>query len=136
MFSCFCSFSDESGPLFGGLWLRLKGAIALRRMRGFKESFAHFPKTFNNLFLLTPGDSCVTAGLMKALLETWLSRERVGRLGALIVKIGILFKEGKKTCVATSLRTQGEVQTWMRDQEVCHAGWAAEKRWQGAPGVW
>jgi L-serine dehydratase len=43
------------------------------------------------------GDSCVTAGLMKALLETRLSRERVGQIGALILKIGILFKEGKKT---------------------------------------
>ncbi len=43
------------------------------------------------------GDSCVTAGLMKALLERRLSMERIGQIGALIVKIGILFKEGKKT---------------------------------------
>jgi L-serine dehydratase len=43
------------------------------------------------------GDSCVTAGLMKALLETRLPRKRVGQIGALIVKVGILFKEGKKT---------------------------------------
>ncbi|NWF56771.1 MAG: L-serine ammonia-lyase, iron-sulfur-dependent, subunit alpha [Syntrophaceae bacterium] len=43
------------------------------------------------------GDSCVTAGLMKALLETKLSRQRIGEIGALILKIGILFKEGKKT---------------------------------------
>jgi len=43
------------------------------------------------------GDSCVTAGLMKALLETRLSKLRIGQIGALIIKIGILFKEGKKT---------------------------------------
>ena len=43
------------------------------------------------------GDSCVTAGLMKALLETRLSRQRIGQIGALILKVGILFKEGKKT---------------------------------------
>jgi len=43
------------------------------------------------------GDSCVTAGLMKTLLETRLSKQRIGQIGALIVKIGILFKEGKKT---------------------------------------
>ena len=30
--------------------------------------------------------------------------------------------------VATSLRIQGEVQTWKRDQGACHAGRAAEKR--------
>jgi L-serine dehydratase len=43
------------------------------------------------------GDSCVTAGLMKVLLETKLSRQRIGEIAALIVKIGVLFKEGKKT---------------------------------------
>ena len=43
------------------------------------------------------GDSCVYTGLLKALLETKLSRSRIGRLAALIVKIGTFFKEGKKT---------------------------------------
>jgi len=31
------------------------------------------------------GDSCVTAGLMKALLETRLSKLRIGQIGALII---------------------------------------------------
>jgi len=43
------------------------------------------------------GDSCVYTGLLKALLETKLSRLEVGRLAALMVKIGTFFKEGKKT---------------------------------------
>lgn len=43
------------------------------------------------------GDSCVYTGLLKALLETRLSRLQVGRLAALMVKIGTFFKEGKKT---------------------------------------
>ncbi|MBI3919231.1 MAG: serine dehydratase [Betaproteobacteria bacterium] len=43
------------------------------------------------------GDSCVYTGLLKALLETRLSRLQVGRLAALMVKIGSFFKEGKKT---------------------------------------
>jgi len=43
------------------------------------------------------GDSCVYTGLLKALLETRLSRLEVGRLAALMVKIGTFFKEGKKT---------------------------------------
>lgn len=43
------------------------------------------------------GDSCVYTGLMKALLEGRASRERIGRIGALMLKIGTLFKEGKKT---------------------------------------
>ena len=38
--------------------------------------------------------------------------------------------------VATSLRIQGEVQTRREDRGACHAGRAAEKRWQGASGVW
>lgn len=43
------------------------------------------------------GDSCVYTGLLKALLETKLSRSQIGRLAALIIKIGTFFKEGKKT---------------------------------------
>ena len=43
------------------------------------------------------GDSCVYTGLMKALLESRASRERIGKIGALMLKIGTLFKEGKKT---------------------------------------
>lgn len=43
------------------------------------------------------GDSCVYTGLLKALLETRLSRAQIGRLAALIIKIGLFFKEGKKT---------------------------------------
>lgn len=43
------------------------------------------------------GDSCVYTGLLKALLETRLSRLQIGRLAALIIKIGTFFKEGKKT---------------------------------------
>ena len=43
------------------------------------------------------GDSCVYTGLLKALLETKRSRLEVGRLAALMVKIGTFFKEGKKT---------------------------------------
>jgi L-serine dehydratase len=43
------------------------------------------------------GDSCVYTGLLKALLETKLSRLQVGRLAALMIKIGTFFKEGKKT---------------------------------------
>jgi L-serine dehydratase len=43
------------------------------------------------------GDSCVYTGLLKALLETKLSRSQIGRLAALMVKIGTFFKEGKKT---------------------------------------
>ena len=43
------------------------------------------------------GDSCVYTGLLKALLETRLSRLQVGRLAALMIKIGTFFKEGKKT---------------------------------------
>jgi L-serine dehydratase len=43
------------------------------------------------------GDSCVYTGLLKALLETRISRQRLGHLAALIVKIGLFFKEGKKT---------------------------------------
>jgi L-serine dehydratase len=43
------------------------------------------------------GDSCVYTGLLKALMETRLSRRRIGHLAALIIKIGLFFKEGKKT---------------------------------------
>ena len=43
------------------------------------------------------GDSCVYTGVLKALLESRLSRVQVGRLAALMVKIGTFFKEGKKT---------------------------------------
>ena len=43
------------------------------------------------------GDSCVYTGLLKALLESRLSRLQVGRLAALMIKIGTYFKEGKKT---------------------------------------
>lgn len=43
------------------------------------------------------GDSCVYTGLLKALLETRTSRAEIGRLAALIIKIGLFFKEGKKT---------------------------------------
>ena len=43
------------------------------------------------------GDSCVYTGLLKALLETKLSRPQIGQLAALIIKIGSFFKEGKKT---------------------------------------
>ena len=43
------------------------------------------------------GDSCVYTGLLKALLETRLSRLQVGRLAALMIKIGTFFKEGKQT---------------------------------------
>jgi len=43
------------------------------------------------------GDSCVYTGLLKALLETKISRQKLGHLAALIVKIGLFFKEGKKT---------------------------------------
>jgi len=43
------------------------------------------------------GDSCVYTGLLKALLETRRSRREIGRLAALIIKIGTFFKEGKKT---------------------------------------
>lgn len=43
------------------------------------------------------GDSCVYTGLLKALLETRLSRVQIGRLAALIIKIGLFFKEGKQT---------------------------------------
>jgi L-serine dehydratase len=43
------------------------------------------------------GDSCVYTGVLKALLETGRSRPEIGRLAALMVKIGLFFKEGKKT---------------------------------------
>lgn len=43
------------------------------------------------------GDSCVYTGVLKALLETRLSRLGVGRLAALMIKIGTFFKEGKQT---------------------------------------
>lgn len=43
------------------------------------------------------GDSCVYTGLMKALLETRRSRNEIGQIAALILKIGTLFKEGKRT---------------------------------------
>jgi L-serine dehydratase len=43
------------------------------------------------------GDSCVYTGLMKALLETKRSRDAIGRIAALMLKIGTLFKEGKQT---------------------------------------
>ena len=43
------------------------------------------------------GDSCVYTGLLKALLESKLSRPQIGQLAALIIKIGTFFKEGKKT---------------------------------------
>jgi len=43
------------------------------------------------------GDSCVYTGLMKALLETRRSKVEIGQVAALILKIGTLFKEGKRT---------------------------------------
>ncbi len=43
------------------------------------------------------GDSCVYTGLMKALLETKRSKEEIGAIAGLIVKVGTYFKEGKKT---------------------------------------
>ena len=43
------------------------------------------------------GDSCVYTGLMKALLETRRSRNEIGQIAALMIKIGTLFKEGKRT---------------------------------------
>jgi len=43
------------------------------------------------------GDSCVYTGLLRALMERRLSHRRLGHLAALIIKIGTLFKEGKKT---------------------------------------
>ncbi len=43
------------------------------------------------------GDSCVYAGLLKALLETKRSKDEIGGIAALIVKVGTYFKEGKKT---------------------------------------
>ncbi len=43
------------------------------------------------------GDSCVYTGLMKALLETKLSKHKIGQIASLILKIGTFFKEGKKT---------------------------------------
>lgn len=43
------------------------------------------------------GDSCVYTGVLKTLLESKRSHAEVGRLAALMVKIGTFFKEGKKT---------------------------------------
>lgn len=43
------------------------------------------------------GDSCVYTGLIKALLESKRSKQEIGEIAALIVKIGTLFKEGKRT---------------------------------------
>lgn len=43
------------------------------------------------------GDSCVYTGVLKALLESRLSRARVGRLAALMVRIGTFFRQGKRT---------------------------------------
>ncbi len=43
------------------------------------------------------GDSCVYTGLLRALQETGISRRKLGRIAALIVKVGLFFKEGKKT---------------------------------------
>jgi L-serine dehydratase len=43
------------------------------------------------------GDSCVYTGLMKALLELRKSKREVGRIASLMLKVGTLFKEGKKT---------------------------------------
>lgn len=43
------------------------------------------------------GDSCVYTGLLRALQETRISRRKLGQIAALIVKVGLFFKEGKKT---------------------------------------
>jgi L-serine dehydratase len=43
------------------------------------------------------GDSCVYTGLMKALLETRRSRRDIGHAASLMLKIGTLFKQGKRT---------------------------------------
>jgi L-serine dehydratase len=43
------------------------------------------------------GDSCVYTGLMKALLETRIAKRKIGHIAALMLKIGTIFKEGKRT---------------------------------------
>jgi L-serine dehydratase len=43
------------------------------------------------------GDSCVYTGLMKALLQTRRSKYEIGQIASLILKIGTIFKEGKRT---------------------------------------
>jgi L-serine dehydratase len=43
------------------------------------------------------GDSCVYTGLMKALLETKRSRREIAHAASLMLKVGVYFKEGKKT---------------------------------------